>query len=244
MTENQGNDGEAQGHGKGPIIAQPIGPAVHQIWVQGDPVGEPAELMTKVETMCEAQGRPYFRWHESREVAGRFENACSCHGPCACVLDSELYARRVRHCPNYSVRADFMRFIILHEIGGLYLDADTDLRVLPPADLAGAWIMSMDEPPARARSVNCAVMAGPPGHPYFERLLARVEREPRVLEHPCAGMGMVIRELFPSETASDVNLWPYDVWNDVRHRQSGVRPARYGTHLYRAVKWGSQHRIE
>jgi mannosyltransferase OCH1-like enzyme len=213
---------------------------VHQVWVQGEPSGEPLALMDKVKAMCWAEGRAYFRWREWREVAGRFVADAECGTD---VLDSELYARHVGRCPNYSVRSDFMRFVVLHEIGGLYLDADVDLRVLPSSDLVGAWIMSMDHPPAKLKSVNPAVMAGPAGHPYFGRFLARIERQPTVLEHPYAGMGMAIQELFPSETASDVSLWPYAAWSDVGHTQWGVRPARYGTHLYRAVKWGSQQRI-
>jgi mannosyltransferase OCH1-like enzyme len=235
VTKNQENDRGAHEREKGPIIAQPVGRVVHQVWVQGNPAGEPLALMDKVKAMCAAERRAYFRWRESREVAGRFV-VCEA----GYVLDSDLYARHVHHCPNYSVRSDLMRFVILHRLGGLYLDADVDLRALPSPDLVGAWIMCMDEPPAKPASVNCAVTAGPPGHPYFARLLARVERQPTVLEHPYAGMGMAIQELTGH---GDVNLWPYDAWNDVRHTQWGVRPGRYGTHLYRAVKWGSQQRI-
>jgi mannosyltransferase OCH1-like enzyme len=209
---------------------------VHQIWVQGEPEGESLALMTRVEAMCWAAGRPYFRWREWRGVAGRFVSDAECGNG---VLDSELYARHVGRCPNYSVRADFMRFVILHEIGGLYLDADVDVRALPSPDLVGAWIMCMDEPPGKPKSVNCAVMAGPAGHPYFARLLARVKRQPTVLEHTYAGMELAKEEL----TTSDVNLWPYDAWNDTCHSQWGVKLASYGTHLYRAVKWGSQRRI-
>src|SRR6266540_1974793 len=111
-------------HDKGPITAQAVPRVVHQVWVQGDPEGEPAELMRKVHLTCEMEGWEYVRW---RAVGGAIVNDRNE------VLEqaSPLFEAMALRCANVSTQSDLMRFLILDALGGLYLDADVDLFKLP-----------------------------------------------------------------------------------------------------------------
>jgi hypothetical protein len=178
---------------------------VHQIWLQGLPGGEPAELIARA---AAAAG------------AARWEHRLWSH---ASMLELPVYRRLQGGCRTYAHFSNVGRFALLHEYGGLYLDADVELWRLPDA-LVGAWAWTCD---AGGRLTNPCCLAAPPRHPYLDRCLA-VSALPGVwrLDYAKNGVALAGRCLGP-----DVRLWPRGAW-------SGA-PGAFGVHGSRCARWGS-----
>jgi mannosyltransferase OCH1-like enzyme len=204
MAENRDFQGGESLRDRGTFLVQPVPPLLHQIWLQGAPVGEPAVLMAEARRVAVESGWQYFRW--SHEELMMFDD----------------YARLVHLCRLVFDRADLGRIVLLHRYGGLYLDADIELRKLP-ADLRGAWLSSVDGEGAR---VDNFAMAQPAGHPFGERML-ELAADPKWWALKWTG-GPIADQ---ARKTAPVNLWFDRDWMP--------KGARYGSHLYRSGQWGS-----
>lgn len=117
--------------------------------------------------------------------------------------------------------ANIGRYAILNREGGLYVDADTAVARMPDdagpnGPLVGAWVVEGAD--------LDAVMAAPPGHAYFRRLLDAAA-SPASYEHDRMG-------LCAAMLGSDVHRWPARYW-------VGGWRWRYGNHLGQHLEMGS-----
>lgn len=180
---------------------------LHQIWVQGLPAGEPGALIRGAQlVVTESGGWHHCLWSHARMLA-----------------DLPAYRDLHHHCRTFAHYANLGRFAALAEFGGLYLDADVDLRRLPD-DLRGAWIWTCDE---GGRMVNPAALAAPPRHPYLLRLLEGCATRPvwrtDFAKNAVALCGACI--------GPDVQRWPREAW------LGGA--GSFGEHRGRCDAWGS-----
>ena len=167
---------------------------VHQVWL-GPEIPEAEYLMREAGRLAVAAGWAYARWNSVRPQ------------------------ERAR---NVSAQSNLVRWRVLDEVGGLYLDADVILRALPDI-LEGAWISGVRKPGL----VNPAIQAQPAGHSYSRR----------ILDFVAANLYPFDRERFTGPWAatacmgSDVSVWPWQDWGP---------DGRYGTHLFRGSSgWNS-----
>jgi hypothetical protein len=85
--------------------------------------------------------------------------------------------------PYNIMRADMVRYCLLHHYGGVY--ADLDIECLRPLDelLTGAGFVAVYEPEEQSAWVGTdvlsnAFMASRPGHPFLEAVLRRLAGDP------------------------------------------------------------------
>ncbi|NND55254.1 MAG: hypothetical protein HKN56_09840 [Gammaproteobacteria bacterium] len=84
------------------------------------------------------------------------------------ILDGSLiFTYKSR--PSYAAFANWFRYRLLHEHGGIWID--TDVVCLKPFEFSGPLIAGREE----YGRVNCAVLGGEPGHPLFAALAQQCE---------------------------------------------------------------------
>ena len=181
---------------------------VHQIWLQGaERPQEPLlSYMDGVRAACERGDWRYLLWCEAdvRLLPSECRSLWDVYRPGCCHL---------------SQVSNLLRYLILWELGGLYLDADIEVFTLPE-ELSGAWIAGKHGVGARdAGVVNVCAMAAEPHHPYLGRI---VDRFPGIDwgEHLSAGSALGLAAL-----DRDVSRWPREAWHG--HPRN---PRSYGYH--------------
>jgi mannosyltransferase OCH1-like enzyme len=191
----------------GGVTPQPVPRMVHQIWLQGGPLPPPLDTyQAGVRDICTRASWAYRLWWET-DVASLSESARA----------TWLCFRSLCRTPAQS--SDVLRYLILHEYGGLYLDTDAELFRLPEG-LSGAWVVGTapEHVPLSCQRacVNDCCMAAPPGHPFLARLLAGLgsARYDRI-----NGLGP---QHCGAHAGSDVSIWPAPMW------QGGAKS--YGYH--------------
>ena len=118
-------------------------------------------------------------------------------------------------------RADLLRYLLMHGIGGIYADLDVEcLAPMDPLLRDGAFCLLGQEPElhakrlyGRVRLVSNAVLASVPGHRFWSHVFAvmsATSAEKDVLD--ATGPRMLDRALanYPHD---DIFLLPADVWN-------------------------------
>lgn len=132
----------------------PIAKLVHRIWL-----GEPETWTAPFASTWERPGWTLVQWGEE-EVADLFP-----------LHNQRIYDDAEKFAPNHvgQLRADVLRYEILHRIGGVYVDAD--FECLKPIDdlLEGVECFAAWE--VEKKWVNNAVMGAVAGHPFVEGLI-------------------------------------------------------------------------
>lgn len=147
----------------GPATAEPAEPIpriIHSIWVGG---AVPAEHRRYLATWQHHHpGWRHRHWTEADIEAELYPMGLQ-----------PIYDRASWWAPGHEgqLRADVVRYEILHRIGGLYVD--TDLECLQPVDelLEGQGLVAAREDD---HFINNAFMAARPGHPFMANLLENV----------------------------------------------------------------------
>lgn len=149
--------------------AQPVPRRLHQVWIGGAPV---PETVAAWQSAARAAGWSHQLWDEAALA------------PLGVAQDPVYRAMRDRG--DWPGAADVARYHVLRAEGGLYLDCDW----LPVGETAWAeaipplGLSAIAEPTPRLTGtgspfLNNAVIAAPPSHPIFGRLLAAL---PAVLD--------------------------------------------------------------
>ena len=171
---------------------------LHQIWLQG---GLIPGLAIAARSVAQAAGWGYEIW--SAADVGRL-------GWASQVLFRALSPR----CLHIAQQSNILRYLVLRDQGGLYLDTDIDLQAMPE-DLTDAWM-------ARCHGrygVSGFALAAPAGHLSIERLVRNLAVS-NLMQHASAGSALL------SRNTEGFNLWPIKAW-----REEDDNPATYGHHL-------------
>lgn len=134
------------------------------------------------------------------------------------------------HGRNHSERSNVLRYEILRQLGGVYID--TDMECLRPIDplLDGVEVFAGNTRPGR---IGSAIIGAVPGHPAFERAV-------ELVPHGVAGGGRQTEETGPGFLTSiladfpDVTVFPaayfYPYRHDEKHLRSQEFPEAYAVH--------------
>lgn len=129
---------------------------LHQIWIGPDPL--PAEYAAYAQTWQQHHpGWEYRLWTEEQLPVMR---------------NRALYDEADELVPEHSVwqfRADVLRYEILWNLGGVYVDID--FECLAPIDPLIAGVEAFAAWEAQDRWVNNAILGAEPGHPFIDRLI-------------------------------------------------------------------------
>lgn len=155
----------------------PIPRLVHQIWWQGEPRGRVAEFCARTRAYAAARNFLYILWSERT-----LEEALALQGD-TCFL----------RLGNLHQRVDYCKVLLLHDYGGVCLDADSFLigDLERAIDLkSDLWYIGTLDPlrvrltpsaGGKYRDVNNAFLAAPPRHLAVGKYLAHL----RTLASPC-----------------------------------------------------------
>jgi mannosyltransferase OCH1-like enzyme len=205
---------------------------VHQVWVQGEPVGEPSRLMAAVEKLCWEKCWWYRLWHlEADRMV--FHGIDDFGEPCSGdVVLSAREAEVARTAGNVCVSnvSDLMRFLILRHVGGLYIDADVEIHALPEG-LRDVWLYGSN---SAADCLDTSVLAAPSGHPFIAAVCERLASPEGMLGTRKAPAASSLWFVLRSRREGDwgyVRVWPASAW--------ATPDSIYGHHLARRRVWGS-----
>jgi inositol phosphorylceramide mannosyltransferase catalytic subunit len=130
---------------------------------------------------------------------------------------------------NHSERSDVLRYELLRQFGGIYVD--TDLECLRPVDplLKGVTAFAAHY---RAGRVGTSIMGSIPHHPVFERAVEGVRERVGRGRYPASTGPALLTEIladFPDVTIfGPETFYPYR-WNE-RHRAHEAFPDAYAVH--------------
>lgn len=165
--------------------------SIHQIWLQGDALPEPlAGYVAHVIEVCKAGGWTHTLW-TAKDLSALTKVSQAAFGTLA------------PKCCHLSQQSNVLRYLILQDLGGLYLDTDVDLRVLPD-ELMGAWI-----PATRTLlRVGSFALACSAQDPWAKRIVALCAQANLGIS------GSAGSKLVAASRAPDVNVWPRGTWED------------------------------
>ncbi len=89
---------------------------VHQIWIGSKP--PPLEWMNTVQAFCTTHGHRYMLWGNQEIKQLRLQSYPG-------ILELFLYFLQSSEEHKFPAMADILRYVILYEYGGIYIDADT-----------------------------------------------------------------------------------------------------------------------
>lgn len=138
---------------------------LHQIWIGPDPL--PAEYA--------AYGKTWTAHHPGWEYRLWTENTLPA------MRNRDLFDRADELVPDVNVeqfRADVLRYEILYNLGGLYVDVDFECLTNIEAIIEGLECFAAWE--TQDRWVNNAILGAEPGHPFIDRVIAGL---PASVEH-------------------------------------------------------------
>jgi len=183
--------------------------SLHQIWLQGGSVTKPLDgFVQHIAELCAAAGWSYTLW-----TAQDMERLSK--------KSSTMFYMLSPKCCNITQQSNIARYLILRDYGGLYLDTDVELCLLP-GQLEGAWIPAT----SAMHGIGSFALACPSHHPWVERIVSMCTEID--LGISCsAGSKLVAKSKGP-----DVNVWPKRVWSN-RNGQPVL-----GTHAWRGHSMG------
>jgi mannosyltransferase OCH1-like enzyme len=205
---------------------------IHRIWIGGP---EP-EWIHALEASWRRPGWNLRHWDE-HEIRILFP-----------LHNQDLYDRAEELAPDHvgQLRADILRYEILHRRGGVYVDADFEcLRPIDPLikglECFAAW-------EAQDRWIANGFMGAVPGHPFIERLIeelpasiaaARRGTRPNRMSGPHYltrkwrehGRGTV-------EIIDQQSVFPYN-WREIRRMRPGMKWPRSA---YAVHHWSNMRR--
>jgi len=172
---------------------------LHQIWLQG---GEPPALATAARSVAHVAG-----WSCAIWSAADVSNLTK--------ASQALFRALSPRCCHISQQSNVLRYLILRDQGGLYLDTDVDLRAMPEG-LTDAWIASCHG----RHGVSGFAMAAPANHSSLERIVANLSTID-LTKHAETGPVLL------SQNLEGFNLWSVAAWRDTEGGPSAI----YGHHL-------------
>lgn len=89
---------------------------VHQIWIGSKP--PPLEWMNTVQEFCKTHGHRYILWGNQEIKQLRLQSYPG-------ILELFMHFLQNNEKDKYPAMADILRYVILYEYGGIYIDADT-----------------------------------------------------------------------------------------------------------------------
>ena len=183
---------------------------VHQIWLQGGKLPPPLDgYVDAVRGLCRQGGWIHWLWDTS-DLNGLSDES------------RRMFRFLSAGCSDISQQSNVLRYLILRDQGGLYLDTDVKLHALP-GPLEGAWV-----PIARnMHRAGSFALACPSGDPWIIRLMELCLQAPLHVRHG-AGSKLVAVSLGP-----DVKRWEIGDWKD-----TGSQPAKYGQHGWMGTQMG------
>lgn len=146
------------------------------------------KLVQQVEKVCSEAGWEYRRW-TAEDVRGLPGEA------------GKLFRDLSPKCDTISQQSNLARYLILREVGGLYLDTDVELNKLPLM-IEGAWVAGSTS----IFQVCSCILACPAHHSWIERvvgLLTKVDLSVR---------GSAGSKLIAESLADDVSVWSRSCW--------------------------------
>ena len=170
---------------------------LHQVWLQG---GDPPALATAARSVAHAAGWSYAIW-SAADVSNLTK------------ASQDIFRALSPRCLHISQQSNVLRYLVLRDQGGLYLDTDVDLRAMPEG-LTDAWAASA------GRGVSGFALAAPANHPSIARIVHKLSTID-LAKHAEAGPVLL------SQNLEGFNLWPVAAWRDTE----GVPSAIYGHHL-------------
>jgi hypothetical protein len=179
---------------------------VHQIWLQGGPL--PAvlgALVDGVQFRCRVSSRWEYRLWDEASI--RYLSAEA----------RDLWHRLAPLCCHASQRSNLLRYLVLYEFGGLYLDTDVELFYLPEAGFDGSWVTGVQD--GDSTCVNTCAISCVPRSCLVWRVLDRLPHV-NLGEHMSAGAALLRACL-----DADVGVWPVACW----HGRRG-QPDAFGHH--------------
>jgi mannosyltransferase OCH1-like enzyme len=147
--------------------------------------------------------------------------------------------------PKNIMRADVIRYVLMHKLGGLYLDLDFEM--LKPFDLTRYdCVLALETPGAfnRESRVGNAFFASAPGHPFFKAVLDELRANPPIGKPDVEVLTAtgphfitrVLHERFPDPSSLNMLIAP-DAWFSPRvprsarqHRAIATNGVTYGIH--------------
>lgn len=208
---------------------------IHQIWI-GDPY---PPYIEKCMLLWRAH-HPTWRFEFWTEVElSAFD-----------MVNRELYETAEHYClPGRleQFRADIARYEILHEFGGVYVDADFEcLRPIDDLPQDGAWLPWEKD----GTWLSNGIIGAEPGHPFIGEIrealtphaLGMVRREGPVATARLSGPQFITklwrqRERFDVTTLPERLFFPYS-WNELDEHERPAAPDAYARH-----HWHNQRRI-
>ena len=183
---------------------------VHQLWLQRGELPSPLNAYTGgVRETCRSKGWDYRLWdaYQVAQLPG---------------TSGEMFRLLSPKCDTISQQSNLARYLILLEIGGLYLDTDVEVYDLPES-IEGAWVARNPF----GRLAGSYFLACPPRHSWIERVVSMLETLDLGVRGS-AGSSLVAASL-----GNDVSLWPFNLWG-----VAGRAPAIYGVHHWLGVGMG------
>jgi len=132
---------------------------VHQVWLGADP---PAQVKEWMSSWRDIPGWSYRLW--TQDNLPRLRNQ-------ALYDAADTFAVPGR---GHQVRSDLVRWELLHDHGGVYVDADFELLGDPERLLVGDCFAGWEVEPDAAGNggwVNMALAGAVPGHPFLQDLI-------------------------------------------------------------------------
>ncbi len=188
----------------------------HRIWLGGP---EPDQF--------KAWGRTWLDHHPGWELKTWTEG----------TLPPSRYPDMLRRCVSLSQKANIIRYELLLDHGGVYIDADFECKknLEPLIEGATAFAARVEDDPHDIFALNNAIMGGTKGHPFLKSLVDGIS-----LTHPevlCSMGPPFITALAKRHPTVRVlerrSVYPYK-WNELHRRGEPFREA-YAVH-----HWSSQ----
>jgi inositol phosphorylceramide mannosyltransferase catalytic subunit len=201
---------------------------VHRIWLTGSPP-EPEWIRPFADTWR----RP--RW-TLRQWSGPEELQP--------LVNQELYDRAEEIAPRHPsrLRADILRYEILHRLGGVYVDAD--FECLRPIDELLEGVRAFAAWDAQDSVLANGFMGGVPGHPFLGELVRGLPASvnARLGPHPARFSGPRYLTQVWQECGEDVTVFPSHLvypysWEQTDAHVPGEDwPGAYAVHHWAAAR--------
>lgn len=148
--------------------------------------------------------------------------------------------------PEWNGVADIVRWEILLKYGGFVVDADSEcLRALdsPPEDFvseieSGKALFSYENEAVRPGIVGCGFIAGPKGHPFFQRCVD--ECATADMQKPAwTTVGPMLATRIANEMPEAVHVYPAKYFNPLHYSGTQAPGVTEGFEPYARQAWGS-----
>jgi mannosyltransferase OCH1-like enzyme len=166
---------------------------VHQIWLQGGSLPDHiVAFVTGTQEICKLAGWEYNLWTAARNGLSDASLA--------------LFKKLSAECCCVSQQSNVLRYMILRDIGGLYIDTDVEVFRLP-GELEGPWIVSL----ASKKKNSSYACASPQGDSWIKNIVSQCTIID-LKQHASAG------HILMTANSGTANVWPIGTWQRWQRR--------------------------